>query len=45
MDKLKIGDKTYLYPNPVVLVGTNVNKVDPMSRTFEKKGLEREKIF
>jgi flavin reductase (DIM6/NTAB) family NADH-FMN oxidoreductase RutF len=25
MNKIKIGDKNYLYPNPVILVGVNVN--------------------
>jgi flavin reductase (DIM6/NTAB) family NADH-FMN oxidoreductase RutF len=25
MDKIKIGNKNYLYPNPIVLVGANVN--------------------
>ncbi|MBU3217383.1 flavin reductase family protein (plasmid) [Clostridium estertheticum] len=25
MDKIKMGNKNYLYPNPIILVGTNVN--------------------
>ena len=25
MEKIQIGNKSYLYPNPIVLVGANVN--------------------